>query len=183
MMMTEIDGSAALSPAEVVRRIKASIRQANIGEGREDLVVTGIGLTLSTVLVKGVGSEFKWKIPFIGMETSGGAKITKSDTSSLSIDLVPPVWEGEGGALDVDADVLEDHIVYGVHDLRNAIAEAALDPPEFILKEAGVVIEFVATGEGKLSLIVVGESKEEVTHTMKLTLGRKSALMEAQKHA
>jgi hypothetical protein len=177
------DAHAALSPAAVVRKIKASIRAANIGDGREDLVVTKVELSLATILDQSGGGEFEWKVPFVGLTLKGGVKLTRSNTSKLSITLVPPSPEEDLRELGIDTAALEENIVHAVADLRNAIAEAAVDEPRFLLEKGGIELEFVVTREGSLSLLASGEHKDEVTHTMTLTLGRKSELGKERKNA
>jgi hypothetical protein len=166
-----IDG---LSVADVVRRIKLAIRQANIGGDGEDLAIAGVELTLKVLATDAGGAGFEWKVPVLGLTLKGGAKATHSNTSTVHVALVPPDHEGGGGALKVDAD-LEDELVNGVHLIREAVNQSAVSEPQFKLKEGSVELEFVVTKEGNLSLLLTAEAKDEVTHTMKLLLATKNA--------
>ena len=72
--------------------VKDSIKQAGVSQmspGR-DLQVASVRLILEVVASKMAGGGLDFCVPFIGMKLSLGAKVTKKDTHTIDITLVPP---------------------------------------------------------------------------------------------
>ncbi len=72
--------------------IKDSIKQAGVSRTSQtrDLQVASVQLILDVVASKTAGGGVDFRVPFIGMKLSLGAKVTKKDTHTIDITLVPP---------------------------------------------------------------------------------------------
>lgn len=170
----EVEQAEDVKPIEdIIDRVKAAIRAANIGHGGESLAVTALELTLRVCKVRVAGGAVEWKVPIIGLTFKGGAKLTQEDVDTLTVKLVPPppdVEEAREGLL--TGKRIEEELAHAIANIRRAIMRAAQGEPVFELGDASVEIEFAVTKEGTLSLIAAPEAKNEVTHTMKLSLGK-----------
>lgn len=88
MKVTE-DGVPA---QDVIACVRRAIKAAGISatdEGR-DLRVASVSVVLHTLATRTAGCRLSFTVPFIGMEVRLGAKVTKSDTHELEINLAPP---------------------------------------------------------------------------------------------
>src|SRR5262249_35538767 len=72
--------------------IKDSVKQAGVSRTSQarDLQVASVELILEVVTTKTAGGGLDFRVPFIGMKLSVGAKVTKKDTHTIDITLVPP---------------------------------------------------------------------------------------------
>lgn len=75
--------------------VKDSIKQAGVSRTSQakDLQVASVQLILDVVASKTAGGGLDFRVPFIGMKPSLGAKVTKKDTHTIDITLVPPATE------------------------------------------------------------------------------------------
>src|SRR5215469_18238827 len=72
--------------------VKDSIKQAGVSRTSQarDLQVASVQLILDVVASKTAGGGLDFRVPFIGMKLSLGANVTKKDTHTIDITLVPP---------------------------------------------------------------------------------------------
>ena len=72
--------------------VKDSIKRAGVSRTSQttDLQVASVQLILEVVASKTAGGGLDFCVPFIGMKLSVGAKVTKKDTHTIDITLVPP---------------------------------------------------------------------------------------------
>ena len=154
---------------DVVVAVKDAITSAGISatDNDRDLRVTAIQLTLNAVATATAGGGLDFRIPFIGMHLAMGATVTKSDTHTIDITLVP-----------------QDLLTYAVRDypvetvlldaigtIRTIMSGAAGGNDPFLLQEGSVTLAFAITQDGTITLGFNGELKNEITQTLQLTLG------------
>src|SRR5262245_20116730 len=72
--------------------VKDSIKRAGVSRTSQtsDLQVSSVELILDVVASKTAGGGVDFRVPFIGMKLRVGAKVTKKDTHTIDITLVPP---------------------------------------------------------------------------------------------
>ncbi len=72
--------------------VKDSIRRAGVSRTSRtrDLQVAKVQLVLDVVAAKTAGGGLDFRVPFIGMKLRVGVKVTKKDTHTIDITLVPP---------------------------------------------------------------------------------------------
>jgi hypothetical protein len=129
---------------ELIRVIKDSVQAAGVSRTSQnrDLQVTSVRLILEVVASKTAGGRLDFRVPFIGMRLRVGGMVTKKDTHTIDMTLVPKVM---------------------------ASAAAGKDP--WVLSESTIDISFAITETGTISLGAEGELANEVTQTLRLGLG------------
>jgi hypothetical protein len=154
---------------ELISVVKESIKQAGVSRTSPttDLRVGSVQLILDVVASKAAGGRLNFTVPFIGMKLSAGAKVTKKNTHTIDIALVPP--EGRAGRQVRGRDV-EDVLVNAIATIRDVMAAAAEGDDPWILSAGNVGISFGITRTGTISLGVDGELTDELTHTLRLGL-------------
>jgi hypothetical protein len=120
---------------------------------------------LQVVAGKSGGGKFSFRVPFTGMELSGGAKVSRQDTHTIDITLVPPT----AGERAVRGDV-EQTLVTAIETIRATMAAAAYGDDPWDLSAATVDISFVLTKSGSISLGFEGELSRDVSQRLRLTL-------------
>jgi hypothetical protein len=153
---------------ELIAVIKESIKEAGVSTTSDtrDIEVTSVRLILKVVASKSLGGGVHFRVPFIGMEFSGGGKVSTQDTHTIDIELVPPTTQVRGVRGDV-----EQTLVSAIQTIRAAAASAAIGDDPWVLNSGTVDISFVITKAGSISLGVEGELSHEVTHQLQLGLG------------
>jgi hypothetical protein len=153
--------------AELVGVIKESVRQAGVSatSGNRDLQVASVQLTLQVVAGKAGGGKFSFRVPFTGMELSGGAKVTRRDTHTIDITLAPPAADRRAVRGDV-----EQTLVDAIETIRATVTAAALGNDPWDLSTATVDISFVITKSGSISLGFEGELSHDVSQRLRLSL-------------
>jgi hypothetical protein len=153
---------------ELIAVIKESIKAAGVSTPSDtrDIQVTSVRLILKVVASKSLGGGLHFRVPFIGMEFSTGIKVSKQDTHTIDIELVPPTKQVRGVRGDV-----EQTLVGAIQTIRAAAASAAIGDDPWGLNAGTVDISFVITQAGSISLGVEGELSNEVTHELQLGLG------------
>jgi hypothetical protein len=148
--------------------IKDSIKQAGVSRTSQasDLQVASVQLILEVVANETVGGGLDFRLPFIGMKLRLGGKVTKNDTHTIDITLVPPE---ERDTRQVRGDV-EEVLVNAIATIREVIAKAAEGDDPWLLSASVIDISFAITQTGTISLGVDGELASEVTHTLRLGL-------------
>ncbi|TVZ00325.1 hypothetical protein EAS64_37430 [Trebonia kvetii] len=96
-----------------------------------------------------------------------GGSVTRQDTHLMELTLIPddtPVIETRGVVL-----------VEAIETVRAVMARAAAGEDPFVLRDGTVELSFGVASDGSIALGVDGELKDEVTHTMRLTIARPTA--------
>lgn len=153
----------------LIDAVKAAVTATRISDTDRDrrMRVAEIQLTLNTVATTTGGAKLEFKIPFIGMNLGLGTAVTHTDTHTINITLVPPdltpTHEVRGG--DVDQ-VLVD----AIETISTVAEHAAGDHDPFLLKESTVELTFAITEDGTVSLGFTGNTQDEVTHQLTITV-------------
>jgi hypothetical protein len=148
--------------------IKDSIKQAGVSRTSQasDLQVASVQLILEVVASATAGGGLDFRLPFIGMKLRMGARVTKKNTHTIDISLVPPE---KSDVRQVRGDV-EEVLVNAIATIRDVMARAAEGDDPWLLSSGTVSISFAITREGTISLGVDGELTNELTHTLRLGL-------------
>jgi hypothetical protein len=153
----------------LVRVVKDSVKRAGVSRTSDakDLQVGSVRLILEVVASKTAGGGLEFFVPFIGMKLKVGAKVTKAETHTIDIALVPPqkskVREVRGG--DVETALVE-----AISTIRQAMVSAAGGDDPWVLSEGTVDISFAITKTGTISIGADGELASELTNTLRLVL-------------
>jgi NTP-dependent ternary system trypsin peptidase co-occuring protein len=154
--------------------IKDSIKRAGVSRtsAARDLRVASVQLTLRVVADKTVGGGLNFQVPFIGMMFSAGSKVTKQDTHTVDMTLVPP---DQPANFQVRGGDVEDALVDAITTIRQTMANAAAGDDPWVLSDGTIDISFAVTRTGAISLGVNGELSSEVRHTLRIGLVPSSA--------
>jgi hypothetical protein len=98
------------------------------------------------------------------MKLSVGAKVTKKDTHTIDITLMPPEERPTRGG-----DVSE-VLVSAIATIRDVMTQAAMGDDPWALSTGIIDISFAITQTGTISLGADGELANELTNTLRLTL-------------
>jgi hypothetical protein len=149
--------------------IKDSIKQAGVSRTSQakDLQVASVQLILDVVASKTVGGRLDFCVPFIGMKLSLGTKVTKKDTHTIDITLVPPE---ERDVRQVRGGDVEEVLVNAIATIRDVMTQAAEGDDPWVLSAGAIDIIFAITQTGTITLGVDGELANELTNTLRLVL-------------
>jgi len=147
--------------------IKASIKRAGVSHTSptQDLQVASVRLILEVVASKAAGGRLDFCVPFIGMKLRLGTKVTKKDTHTIDMILVPPKERPTRGGGEV-----EDVLVKAIATIRDVMTQAAEGDDPWVLSAGTIDISFAITQTGTISLGVDGELANELTQTLRLGL-------------
>jgi Trypsin-co-occurring domain 2 len=153
----------------LISTVKASVTRAGVSRSSptQDLSIASVQLILNVVASSTTGGGLDFCVPFIGMKLSIGTKVTKEDTHTIDITLVPPdqdsipVRGGEG---------IEDVLVEAVAAIRAVTSKAAEGNDPWFLADGTIDISFGITQTGNISLGVDGELSGKLTNTLRLKL-------------
>ena len=108
----------------LIEAVKASVKRAGVSRTSkaQDLQVASVQLILKAVASDTAGCGLDFRIPFIGMKLKLGARVTRKDTHTINIALVPP--EDVGRQVRGGEDV-EDALVNAIVAIRTVTARAA----------------------------------------------------------
>lgn len=149
--------------------VKESIKRAGVSRISQtrDLQVASVQLILNVVASKTAGGGLDFRVPVIGMKFSLGAKVTKKDTNTIDITLVPPETRDTRQVRGGD---VEDVFVNAIATIRQVMTQAAEGDDPWVLSASAIDISFAVTQTGTISLGVNGELANELTHTLRLGL-------------
>ena len=152
----------------LIQVIKNSVRQAGVSRVSDprDLTVASVQLTLRVMASSTVGGGLKLRVPVIGAEIRVGARVTRQDTHTIDIILVPP----DEALREVRGGDVENALVQAIATIRETMASAANGDEPWVLSTSTVEISFVITKSGTISLGAEGELTNEVTHSLHLGL-------------
>lgn len=149
--------------------VKDSIKHAGVSRTSEerDLQVASVQLILDVVATKTAGGGLDFCVPFIGMKLRVGGKVTKKDTHTIDITLVPPE---ERATRQVRGGDVEEVLVNAIATVRDVVTKAAEGDDPWVLSASTIDISFAITEAGSISLGVDGDLANEVTQTLRLGL-------------
>jgi hypothetical protein len=149
--------------------VKDSIKQAGVSQTSptRDLQVASVKLILQVVASKTAGGGLDFRVPFIGMKLRLGTKVTKKDTHTIDVALVPPK---ETATRQVRGGDVEAVLVNAIATIRDVMTQAAEGDDPWVLSAGTIDISFAITQTGTISLGVDGELAGEVTQTLRLGL-------------
>lgn len=149
--------------------VKDSIKRAGVSRTSQtrDLQVASVKLILDVVASKTAGGGVDFRVPFIGMKLRVGAKVTKKDTHTIDITLMPPK---ERDIRQVRGGEVEDVLVNAIATVRDVMAKAAEGDDPWLLSAGVIDISFAITQAGNITLGVDGELANELTQTLRLGL-------------
>ena len=96
-----------------------------------------------------------------------GARVTKSDTHEIEINLIPPGREAGEEVREASLDLA---LVDAIETIRAIVASAADGDDPFVLNDAKIILSFAVTAEGEISIGIDGNMSDEVTQSLVLTL-------------
>jgi hypothetical protein len=151
---------------DLLTAVKVAVKQANMSasHAKRDLTVAALGLTLNTVATRTAGGGVTFRVPFIGMSMRIGGKVTRQNTHTINLSLVPeqlPLHEIR------DGDV-EETLVDALTMIQRVLTSAAAGDDPFRLDSGTVELKFAVTRNGAISLGVDGELTDDVTQTLRL---------------
>ena len=149
--------------------VKDSIKQAGVSRTSEtrDMEVASVKLILDVVASKTAGGGLDFCVPFIGMKLRAGTKVTKKDTHTIDITLVPPK---DQKTRQVRGGEVQDVLANAISTIRDVMTKAAEGDDPWLLSAGTIDLSFAVTQTGTISLGVDGELASEVTHTLRLGL-------------
>jgi hypothetical protein len=152
---------------ELVATVKDAIKAANISatDSARDLAVTSVYLKLNTVATVTLGGSLDFRIPFAGLRVKLGETVTRVNTHVIELTLVP-----EAVIPTRDAAV-EGILVDAIETVRSVMSRAAAGDDPFVLRDGAVELEFGVTSDGSISLVVDAGLKDDITHTLRVSLG------------
>ena len=156
---------------DLVTAVKNAIKTANVSvtDTDRDLAVTSVYLRLNTVLTVTAGGGLDFRVPFIGMKVKIGGSVTRQDTHTMEMTLIP---EDSPAVIETRDVSVEDILVDAIETVRAVMAHADGGDDPFTLRDSAVELSFGVAENGTISLGIDGELKDEVTHMMRLTIGR-----------
>jgi hypothetical protein len=152
-----------------VEAVKASVRRAGVSRVSHpgDLQVASVQLILEAIASGTAGGGLDFRIPFIGMKLKLGTRVTKKDTHTIDMTLVPSADTGRQVREGKD---VEATLVNAIIAIRTVTSRAAQGDDPWILSEATIDITFAITQTGTISIGADGELSGELTHTIRLQL-------------
>ena len=117
--------------------VKNSIKQAGVSRTSQsgDLRVASVQLILDVVSSRTVGGGLDFCVPFIGMKLRAGTKITKKDTHTIDITLVPPE---DRDTRQVRSGEVEEVLVSAIATIRDVMTRAADGDDPWILSTSAI---------------------------------------------
>jgi hypothetical protein len=154
----------------LISAVKESIKRAGVSRSSpdQDLRVASVQLILEVVASATSGAGVDFRVPFIGMKLRLGAKVTKKDTHTIDITLVPP--PPDRATRQVRGGGVEEVLVNAITTIRQVVTKGAEGEDPWVLSASTVDISFAITQTGTISLGVDGELAGELTHTLRLGL-------------
>jgi Trypsin-co-occurring domain 2 len=152
---------------ELIRVVKDSVQAAGVSRtsAKRDLQVTSVQLILEVVASKTAGGRLDFRVPVLGMRLRLGGMVTRKDTHTIDMTLMPvqerPVRGGD----------VEEVLVSAIETIRQVVASAAAGNDPWVLSDAAIDISFAVNQTGTISLGAEGELGNEITHTLRLGLG------------
>lgn len=149
--------------------VKNSIKQADASRisPAKGLQVASVQLILHAVASKTAGGGLDFRVPSVEMKLGIGAKVTRKDTHTIDMTLVPPQERDTG---QVRGGVVDEALVTAIATIRDVMIQAAGGDDPWVLSAGTIDISFAITQSGTISPVVEGELTDELTHTLRLGL-------------
>lgn len=163
--MPEISGADI---ENVIASVKRAINAAEESDnGAQTIKIEKLELSLKGMVEKNIGGELKIKIPAIDTSVGLGGGFMSKELQTIQLTLVPkePLTRPLTRALDFEEELIEAIMV-----IREGIRNAAIDEPEFTLRNAFVELNFVVNSSGDISFLAKGSGQSEIAQTVKLFL-------------
>jgi hypothetical protein len=131
----------------LISAVKDSVRQAGLSRTSEarDLKVASVQLILDVIASKSVGGGLDFRVPFIGLKLSLGGKVTRKDTHTIGITLVPPENQD---TRQVRGGEVEDALVNATATIRDVMTKAAEGDDPWALSAGTIDISCAVTQAG-----------------------------------
>lgn len=154
---------------QLVIIIKNAIKRANVSstDAGRDLEVASVYLKLNAIATRVIGGGLDFRIPVLGMKLKIGGSVTHQDTHVMEMTLIP---ENLAEIYEIRDGEVENVLVEAIETLRAVVTRAAEGEDPFVLKDSNVELAFAVTADGTISIGAEGELKNEITHTMRLSL-------------
>jgi hypothetical protein len=155
---------------ELIGVVKNAVKRANISStnSARDLRVTSVQLTLNVLATGTIGGGIDFRVPFLGMKFSIGRSVTRSDTHTIEVTLVPPDLLPRFEVRDAG---MEAALVDAIETVRAVVARAGADDDDpFKLQDSTVTLSFAVLENGSISFGFDGEFRDEIVHTMRVSL-------------
>lgn len=164
--MPESDG---MPVSQLIWLVKSAITRSGVSRlsATHDLRVASVQVVLDVVATKTGGGDISLRVPFINSELGMSGDLTKRDTETIDITLVPPAQAKPSPVRARDA---EKALVDAIATIRDAMAAAAIGDDPWELSQSTVNLAFGVTKEGTISLGLHGERSTDVKQTLRLTL-------------
>jgi hypothetical protein len=104
-----------------------------------------------------------FRVPFLGMKLSLGGTVTRRDTHTIDITLVPPDVKYH-----VRDSAVETVLLDAIETIRAVVTQAVGGDDPFLLKGSTVELCFAVTKDGSITLGFNGEFTNEITHTLRI---------------
>ena len=152
---------------ELIRIVKDSVQAAGVSRTSQtrDLQVTSVRLILEVVASRTAGGRLDFRVPVIGMKLRLGGAVTRKDTHTIDIALVPKQERRVRGG------DIEEVLVNAIETIRQVVASAAAGNDPWVLSGSTIDISFAINQAGTISLGAEGELASEITQTLRLGLG------------
>lgn len=154
---------------DLISAVKEAVRLAGVSKATPngDLRVASIQLVLRTVAARSAGGKLEFRVPVIGMALKAGSKVSRHDTHTVDMTLVPPTLPVKAVR---GSERVQDALVDAVRTIRAAMISAAAGDDPWVVSGGTVDIEFAVTRQGTISLGAEGELSDDVRHTLRLRL-------------
>jgi hypothetical protein len=148
--------------------VKNSVRRAGVSatEPGRDLRVVSVHLNLRVIAAVTSGGRLEFRVPVLGMPVKFGRSVTRQNTHTIDVTLIPPdLLERE-----LRDDDVESVLVDAIETIREVMTTAAGGDDPFAIKHSSVELVFAVTDTGSFTIGLDGEFKDEVTHTLRVEL-------------
>lgn len=165
--MNVTDDSVAIS--DLVTTVKNVITAANISRTNEDrdLKITSVRLGLNAIATHSAGGGLDFRLPIIGMKLKVGATLTRHDTHSIEMTLMPA---DQAPRHEIRDEGIEIVLLEAIDSIRAVMSLAVGGDDPFLLATSAVDISFAIAKDGSITLGASGEFNGEVTHRLRIEL-------------
>src|SRR5438034_4743070 len=155
--------------AQLIWLVKRAITLSGVSRlsPTHDLRVASVQVVLEVVATKAGGTDISLRVPFINSELGMSGDLTKRETETIDITLVPPT---QAKSRPVRARDTAQALVDAIATIRDAMAAATRGDDPWELSESTVNLAFGVTKEGTISLGLHGERSTDAKQTLRLTL-------------
>jgi hypothetical protein len=157
-LRTEID--------KLVGQIKKAILlvEHDPPDGSAKLKITAVDLTVSAVATR--TAEGNLKLSVFGHDFGADAKLTKEDTQTIELSLVPDGYE----PAEFDTEDVPEQLADAIRALRASVADASGGVASFGLKTSSIELNLKVDADDSIDFVIGGEAERTNVQTLKLTL-------------